>query len=209
MKTFTTSRGFEITFQPIPQMLIDRVRTSHKLPEPPYYEIKTLTGAIEKHAHDETTLETDADRAAWADYQRQLAETNEHINRSFMRLVFLRGIEIEMPQDDTWVREQKLLGITIPDDPLERKLHWIETEVIATVDDADRITRGALEASGVPQEALAQAEDTFRRSAQRDAAQESDDQARQMDDDSTRGRSDSSIQDANAAKPVRRPKRRG
>lgn len=207
MNQFTTSRGFEITFKPIPQMLIDRVRTLHKQPEPPFYEVKTVSGAVEKHAHDETTLETDADRAAWAEYQKQIADTNEKTNRAFMRLVFLRGVEIEMPQDDTWAREQKLLGIEIPDDPLERKLHWIETEVVATIADAEHITRGALEASGIPQEALAQADATFRHSPQRDAVEPTPDSSGQVDDDGAVRGGDGRVQDGDGAKPIRRAKR--
>ena len=208
MTTFTTSRGIGLTLKPIPHMLIDRVQNAHKPPQPPTYEIKTATGATEVHAHDETTLETDADRAAWQAYMNARDEATKDANRAFMRLVFLRGVECELPNDDTWIREQVMLGIDVPTDPLEKRLHYLETEVIATVADADAIVRGVLEASGVPQEALAQAEDTFRHSPRRDAIEQTDSQAEQVDDDAAIRASGDRVQAWHDDEPVRRTRRK-
>ena len=208
MTSFTTSRGIELQFKPVPQMLIDRVRLAHKLPDPPTYEIKSITGAVEKHFHDETTLETDEDRAAWSAYIAERDAALVEANRAFMRLVFLRGVECEMPSDDTWAREQRLMGIDVPTDALEKRLHYLETEVVATAQDADAIVRGVLEASGVPQEALAQAEDTFRHSPQRDAVEPADGQAEQVDDDAEVRASGDRVQAGHDDEPVRRPRRK-
>lgn len=208
MSTFTTSRGIALTLKPIPQMLIDRVQNAHKLPPPPTYEIKTAAGTNESHAHDETTLETDDDRAAWQAYIAERDQATQDANRAFMRLVFLRGVECELPGDETWVREQAMMGITVPTDPLEKRLHYLETEVIATIGDADAIVRGVLEASGVPMEALAQAEDTFRHSPQRDETGRPDVEAEQVDDDAAIRASDDRVKTGNDDEPVRRARKR-
>lgn len=208
MKSFITSRGIEITFKPIPQMLIDRVRFSHIPPNPPTYEIKNGLGATEIHDHDETTLTTDADKAAWADYIAARDKATEDSNRAFMRLVFFRGIECKMPDDDTWAREQELMGIPVPADALDRKLHWLETEIIATVEDANAIVRGALEASGVPQEIIGQAEESFRHSPQRDEVAGLADSSGQVDDDPEIRGSDVRAQTGIDDEPVRRTRRK-
>ena len=208
MTSFITSRGIELAFKPIPQMLIDRVQRTHKLPDPPTYEVKSVTGVTETHYHDETTLETDDDRAAWAAYIAARDAELVEANRAFMRLVFLRGVECAMPGDDTWEREQALMGIDVPIDAIEKRLHYLETEVVATVQDADVIVRGVLEASGVPQEALAQAEDTFRHSPRRDAIEQTGGQAEQVDDDAAIRASGDRVQAWHDDEPVRRTRRK-
>ena len=188
--TFTTSRGKPVTFLPI-ATLLDKIRASHPLPEPPTYEFETAGGAKEKRFHDETTLDTPAEKAAWAEYQTRLQAANEKLNRALTRAVLLRGVTFDAPADDpftqtlntldaipTWVAEQKLIDpdILVPIDPVERRLHYIETELLVSLDDYERVMLGTMEASGVPEELLQQMEASFRRSLGRrrgNATQES------------------------------------
>lgn len=168
MKTFKTSRGVEIEFLPIPTLL-EKLQAQHRMPEPPTYEVKAATGAVELYPHDETTLEekdnpeaTAKNLKAWADYQAQLKAATEAFNLALIRLVMLRGIRVEMPEPNGWVKEQEYIGITVPDDPLERKIHWLETEALANEADYMAVVSGVMEASGVPEEVVSQAEATFR-----------------------------------------------
>lgn len=161
MKNFTTSRGITIEFLPIPTLL-EKLQAQHKTPEPPTYEIKAATGVTERHAHDETTLESDEDKAAWADYQERLKTATNQFNLALMRLVMLRGIKVELPEGNAWVEEQEFIGLTVPTEPTERKLHWLETEVLADRNDYMQVIVGVMEASGVPEEVVSQAEATFR-----------------------------------------------
>jgi hypothetical protein len=160
-QTVTTSRGVTVTCLPI-QSLLDKLNAQYKPPEPPSYEVKTATGAVERHAHDATTLETDEDRAAWQAYLQARADAQTAQSLALTRLVLLRGISVDMPTDEQWVKEQEWLGLQVPDDPFERKLHYIETEVIAGVADIEAIMLGVMRESGVPEELLAQMDATFR-----------------------------------------------
>lgn len=161
MKTFTTSRGVVLEFLPIPALL-EKLQAQHKLPDPPTYEVKTATGIVEHHTHDETTLESGADKAAWAEYQRDLKDKTAALNLALMRLVMLRGVKVQLPADDTWIAEQRFIGLTVPDDPLERKMHWLETEALASANDYAQMLAGVMAASGLSEEVVQQAEATFR-----------------------------------------------
>lgn len=169
-KTFTTSRGVEVSFLSIAPLL-EKVRASHPIPEPPTYEVKTAAGPVERHAHDETTLETDADKAAWAAYVKERDAAQDGYNRAVMRTVLLRGLTYTMPEGDAWVKEQEFIGIAVPTDPLARRLHWLETEALGSVDDYIHLMTGVMEASGVSQEVLTQVEGTFRGNVERNAAE--------------------------------------
>lgn len=160
-RTFTTSRGVVLEFLPIPTFL-EKIYIQHPLPQPPTYSVKTVAGAVETHVHDTTTLETDEDRAAWDAYQKNLKDSQEKLNLALMRVVLLRGIKVDLPADEGWIQEQAFIGLSVPDDPRERKIYWLETEVLASKEDYAAVVAGVMEASGVPEEAVRQAEETFR-----------------------------------------------
>lgn len=159
--TFVTSTGVTLEFLPIP-LLIEKMREQHPLPEPPTYEVETAGGAKELHPHDTTTLTTDEERAAWADYQARLAEATADDNLRFMRLVMLRGIKFDLPPTDDWIEAQAYIGLTVPTDPLNRRIHWLETEALATKEDYVALLRGVMGASEVPEEVIRAAENSFR-----------------------------------------------
>lgn len=171
MRTFTTSRGVTVEFQNI-KVLLETLNAQYREPEPPTYEVETATGAREKHAHDATTLETEADKAAWEDYQQKRAAAENLLSEALVKMALLRGIKFEMPQDGAWVKEQQMMMLQIPTDPLERKLHYLTTEAFVTAEDYERLMAGVMAESGMPEEVLQQAEATFRGDMGTDAARE-------------------------------------
>lgn len=169
MTTYKTTRGIEIEITSVPMMLIDKINAAHKDPEPPTYAIelplyKDATGQpkLEYHPLDDQTAETDEEKAALADWKKRKAEAETERNRAFMRVVMLRGIKVQMPTDDAWITEQRLMGLDVPDDPTERRLHFIETEVFGGRADYEEITRLVMIESGVDMEAVRQASELFR-----------------------------------------------
>lgn len=160
---FTTSRGVTVKFVGIASLL-DKLNGQFHLPDAPFYEITTATGAKEKHLHDDTTVQTDEERAALAAYKVEIARLNAEQQAKLTRLVLLRGITFDYPTDEMWVKEQAYLGIQVPDEPMDRRLHYIETEVIANAADVEAITLGVMEASGVPEEMVRQMAESFRHS---------------------------------------------
>lgn len=171
--TFTTSRGKVVTFLPI-ATLLDKIRASHPMPKPPTYKVETKLGGVEIHEHNETTLETDEEKTAWANFQMQLAEAQAELNRALTRAILMRGLVFEYPSNYDWIKEQEFLGIKVPEDANERRLHYAETEVMGSVDDYEGVTLGVMGASGVSEDLLKQMDASFRRSlgrVERDAVE--------------------------------------
>ena len=100
----------------------------------------------ETHTHDETTLEAPGDEAltksnkiAWAEHlsakERLLAAQNA--KREY--LWFMAGLDFEMPANDSWAQEQaELYGIEVPNEPAARKLHYIKTVILVSLEDIIR-----------------------------------------------------------------------
>jgi phytoene dehydrogenase-like protein len=169
MNSFITSRGVEVIFQGV-ATLLDKLEAVHVIPDPPMYQVPlpgTLDSATnlprtEVHFHNETTLETEADKAAWAEYLTTKSLAEQKHNDALMRLLFMRGIRYPEPIDDAWIKQQEFLGLSVPTDPMERRLHYVQTEVVGTVSDIEQIMLGVMEASSVPQETLAAMRNSFR-----------------------------------------------
>ena len=103
---FVTKDGNKIPLRRVAPILVEKVRQSVVIPTPPTYEVEVVGGDKEFHVHDATTLETDEDRAAWAEYQTALAATNTDMVERILRLLFvLRGTLIKVAVSNTWRRD--------------------------------------------------------------------------------------------------------
>lgn len=158
---YKTTRGITIQLLPIP-FLLDQARASIEFPEPPVYEVVNVAGDVERHLHDETTLETDEDKAQWEVYTQAKAEAEAKLRENMLRAMLTKGVVVEMPQDDEWIKDQEWCGVNVPTESRERRMHYILTEVIGRPDDLSNIMVGIGRISGVSEEALATAEDSFR-----------------------------------------------
>lgn len=178
-KLFTTERGVTVSVVPIP-LFLDKIRKAHPDPPPPTYEVELAGGAVQRFPHDETTLKTDEDRAAFAAWKAAKEANDRLLNDLIQRAVFEKAIHFIMPEDDAWVRDQESYGIVVPTDAVQRRIHYLETEVIGGPLDIVKLT--AL-ANGVElgEEALRAAEDSFQRLLQRNTAQSLNAQAGALD----------------------------
>lgn len=221
MDKYTTSKGYEIEFFGVATKM-DRLQASRKIPQIPTYQVPLAGGGFEIHEHEDyvdkdgklhTTLNTDEEKAAWADYIKardaEIAEFNKH---SLMTML-LEGIRVaNKPSDEQiekWARRQHKLGIDIPDDPDEREFLWVYTEVVSNLAELNTITEGVKDASGVSEERLSQTADSFRRPLGREETKstESDNGNRTLDVLSEIRTGESGNQNANDNEPVRRTKR--
>ena len=75
------------------------------------------------------------------------------------KLALIRGTENDIP--DGWEKEQEFFGIEAPDDPIERKLHWIETEAVESNDDLSALILAILAYQSVTEEERAAAAASF------------------------------------------------
>lgn len=162
-RRYTTSRGYVVEFQAIPT-LISKLSQQYPPPPAPTYQV-AVPGGFETHTHDETTLETPEDRAAWEAYQEALRAHTQQVIQAQLRLCLMRGITVvgDDPSKtyDGWAEEQTLIGFKVPESPAERKLHWLETEVLSDSADLINILGGVSRASGISEEVVSNLENTF------------------------------------------------
>lgn len=165
---FTNSTGLTVRITAINQATLARLHSARQIPQPPTYTVPVVGGGTETHNHTAETLETEADKIAWATYQIQLRTEQMEFNRRFYEFVVLFGI-ISDPPDDGWEKRYNRLGLSVPDDPIERKLFWVENEVLVTPEDGAGLFLAVLRMSETDKEAAEQIAAGFRAGARRDA----------------------------------------
>lgn len=159
---FVTKDGNKIPLRRVAPILVEKVRQSVVIPNPPTYEVEVVGGEKETHVHDATTLESDEDKQAWAAYQAALAAANTDMVERILRLLFVRATGDVVPAGEEWVEEQSYFGIDVPTDKLERKIHFIQTELLTHTDDISEFMVAAMGLVGVGDEVIRAAEETFR-----------------------------------------------
>jgi len=167
--TYVTRRGVAIKLCLFSPVLRDKVRQSVEYPEPPMYEAKTAGGGVEKHIYTEDMLETDEEREMWRQYQGRRLAADLQLYDRLGKLALIRGTGIDIPEG--WEQEQLLFGIEVPEDPLERKLHWIETEAVESNNDLRDLILAVLQYQNTTEEERAIAAASFPDSMERDTSQ--------------------------------------
>jgi hypothetical protein len=131
---------------------------------PPTYEVETFGGDTEEHVHDETTIEGDPiAEASWLEYEAAQEAWEVEYNQRLLNVCMLRCMDPEGMDDEEWIREQEFLEIEIPEDPVERKLHYIKTEYIGNQDDYLSVLRIPFELALSVSEVQLAAEKLFRK----------------------------------------------
>lgn len=174
-KSYTTKSGYTIRFRTIAPSLIAKVQQSIDEAKKPTYVEERVGGKNEDGTplmiavnveHDESTLETEEEKQAWADYLRKRDEVDKLRKERIMQLFYLRGIDVDLPNNDEWLEDQRYLGVKdLPDgsDTRGTKLHFLDTEVLASPEDIMEVITAIITLSGVEQEAIEEARAMFRR----------------------------------------------
>lgn len=175
-KKYTTERGVTIRIVPIP-LLLDKIREAHPMPELPTYTEHLAGGATqevkitpkEAEAWAKNDPETWAEHAEmWAEYEAELDRRTSILNERLWKAVMRRAIQVDVPGDE-WAEEQALYGLTVPDDPGERREHYIWTEVIGGQKDIIGIM-GLASGASLTEEQIRAAEASFLDTLQRPGA---------------------------------------
>jgi len=160
---FTTSLGVRIPVRPISPTLFNRVMHSVKTPDPPTYEVEIAGGGTQTFAHDEDSIKGDPEaEKVWREYIEATNQAEAERNLRVLRLVILKGTALEMPKDDEWSELQTYLGLAVPEDPVERYIHYLETEALGDQDDISGLMAAVGRAMGVSQEEIDQSVESFR-----------------------------------------------
>lgn len=165
-KTFTSDNGITIEILGVNQQTVDSSRHSVQYPDVPKYKVTTVTGDVELHDHNETTLNTDEDKAAWAKYQEDYRKAEKAEYQKVMDVLILKGTKFEMPTGEElqeWIELHEYLGLTVPkDNKYAMRRFYLEHEIACTPNDISRLMTDIMEASGVDREVTDKIKNSFR-----------------------------------------------
>lgn len=163
---FTTGSGMKIELKRIDPVFLQSVISSVKMPERPKYEAKTISGRTEYHVMDEESAkQTEGGEKLWADYQDELNRaTGEQTERS-LRALFLDGTVRPKGAfvDHDWEKRMRIIGVDVPSDPDELWVMYLMMSLNS--DDIIRMSSHIMRLTGVDEEVIQQAEDSFRDSS--------------------------------------------
>jgi len=168
----TLSTGKKVTILGVSHMYFQDVQNSVEFPEKPTYEAATAGGAVEEHIIDQTVVDDPTNTLEEkAGYESKLRAYEEEYHAAQVLqtvrvndFLFTKGLEIEPISDKElmeWIEESEMFGIEISDKPLKRKLQYVKTRVIGNTQDFGKLINAVMEATGVPEEKLAEAKKLF------------------------------------------------
>lgn len=171
-KTFTSAKGVTVDLVPVSQFKLDSLRQSQAsdLEAPPTYTVEIVGGASEEHSLDEISAKNSGRLDEWNAYlERKKKQDNEN-NKSTMDLCFYDGVKVDVPGEDSeWQKVSEKLKIKVPSDPVDRKLHYIYTEVLVGGDDIAGLFAAVLAVSQLDPKVVAKIRNSFRAKKERDA----------------------------------------
>ena len=148
--TLTTSSGKKWKVLPVSQETVvmaqkaieERYKSQGLTIDPPTYTYQTAGGGSIVAEHNETTLETEEDKARWKVYQDNINKLTAEKADLQMRMWLTLGLDIdESIKDPAWEQTQAFFGVVIPTNPIEKRLHFVKTEVLKSPYDIGEFIR--------------------------------------------------------------------
>jgi len=102
----------------------------------PIYKVETAGGGFEEFDLDEDSIHLPDDPEETAKRQKDWDLYRDAIKRlkreqfDITRIIVLDAIDLPLPKDESWIKEQEKLYIEVPKDPRKRWMHWLETEIL-------------------------------------------------------------------------------
>lgn len=174
IRIHTTANGSQITLLPVSPFLMKEIEIGLEdeigRPVKPTYITKIgegETAVVQEVEHDETTITTEEELVDWKAYNEHLKKWNELLQARMVEAIVLEGIEFDMPEDNSWIARQKRLGIKVPDDQIDREIHYFRTKVIGDPEDLLEVMMLAMAGSEVDADTKKAANALFRREVQK------------------------------------------
>lgn len=155
-----------VKMQKLQATMQKRYKNQGKLLDPPTYTTKLPGGGSQTHEYDQEAIDDastpEEDKKLWEQHLKDVAEFNTDFSEQSMKMILYDGIQCEMPED--WEEEQRWMGIEIPENKFDLKVHYLQTEVFKTPLDLQNVVQKIMSASmkGVDEEAVAAAMSSFR-----------------------------------------------
>lgn len=142
-RIYVQSKKIWIDLSPIPYHKIQLIQQSiekkmraegWQVDIPTYETVVDIDGVKETqvHNHDESTIETEDEKALWANYKSAQNEMAGRNATAALRILLRDGVDVDPMTDPSWMRRQEKDGIDIPEDDDDLKLHYIMTEILQT-----------------------------------------------------------------------------
>lgn len=168
-KTYTSPRGVVVNLNPVSNFKVDSLRQSFETINPPTYTMNVL-GKDTEYPMDEEIARNKGRLDEWKAYQIELSKLNAKNAKALTDLMFYEGVDVEPPDKDSdWQKKSERFGIKVPDDPIDRKLHYIYTELLVGPDDIEALYSQIMSISQVSEEVIAKMRDSFRARKKRNA----------------------------------------
>lgn len=181
--TFTTGTGKEFSILPGSPYQVENYRLSFveqfvaengPRPDLPTYTMQTAGGNSMTMPHDESTVETEEEKAAWAAYQDYGSRQDNFVNTKILDVLIVENVEADPMKDKGWLAKKKFFKVVLPADEVELKLYYIREHLIFNSEDGgdfNALPTAIMQLSGIGQRNLDAGRATFRRSLRRNRRQ--------------------------------------
>lgn len=153
-------KGARIEVFKVSPTLVQKVIQSVKLPKRPTYETRTFSGRVEVHPMDEVVAQqTPGYQGLWDQYVEDKAQAEADRNERLASVLLSRGTRYTLP-DTGWVDEHEAMGLEVPTEPNMRRAHYLAVEL--DPEDLNDLVKEILRLTGITEERIKEAEDSFR-----------------------------------------------
>lgn len=112
----------------------------------PTYQV-AVGDEFQPHDHNETTLETDEDRAAWDAYIDANERLDTEVALYTTKYLLVEGIEIDWKLFKDWEAKKKKYKIRIPEDEDDKKIYFLTSTAFPTPADQKQAAQAVMLAS--------------------------------------------------------------
>jgi len=161
---YTTAKNRQVKFIGVNPTLIDKLQNAGTMPEVPYREVGVPElNDMQKEFLSADDLQTDEEKEQWAEYVQKRNSLTEKRSANVAKAILFHGVDIDDSDIDIWKQEQEeIWGLEVPNNRIDLKVDYINSEIIGNADDIANIMAGVMQKSGVPKEALEEMRATFR-----------------------------------------------
>lgn len=151
---YTTLRGKEVPYRAINTTQLgmaqaglrdEWIKRGEPL-DPPTYQVEYAGGETKEVTHDEKSLDQVGDpvenHKRWEAYKDASTRFQRACEDIMLRFVMEDALLLEKPKDWSdseemaWEKRQKRIHIQVPDDPEDKWIHYVGTEILETAFDA-------------------------------------------------------------------------
>ncbi|PID86966.1 MAG: hypothetical protein CSB13_01740 [Chloroflexi bacterium] len=138
----------------------------HPEPKPPTYTVEAVAGVTETFPHTSETIQGESQevRAAFLRWKEAHDAWTAELTQKTLRLFISEGIKAKLTkaQEKNLNARAKVLGEEVPEGEAERNVFYLEMFIVDSPATMETLMKEVLSETGIDDEALAVASETFR-----------------------------------------------